>query len=401
MTGKARACSVLLALLVTACSQKGAPPPAQQQADEQGPRLTLVETEYAEVPGWNGEDFADVLPAFLRSCGQIAKRDSTSAFGVDDRMGTVGDWKTICEDAAKIRPGNKIEAKYFFESRFVPYIARNNGDTTGLFTGYYEPELQGRWRPAGAFQVPIYSRPKDIVSVDLGDFRRELDGTHLAGRLEGEKLVPYYSRAEINAGALKGQELEIMWVSDPVEAFFLHIQGSGRVRFADGSYVRIGYAGRNGHRYTSIGRELVAMGAMRLNDVTAPAIRQWLNTYPARGAELMNRNESYVFFRVIEGEGPIGAQNIPLTPGRSLAVDRTFITLGTPIWLDTTDPTVKEGLIQRMVIAQDTGSAIKGPVRGDVFWGFGEMAALRAGLMKQSGNYYLLLPRASMRPVVN
>ncbi len=398
MTGKAPLLSVLLALLVAACGQVGVPATDGEPSDQQ-PHLTLLETEFADVPGWNGENFADVLPAFLRSCQQIIKRDGNAPFGIDDRMGTIGDWQAICADAAKIRAGNKIEAKYFFESRFVPYLARNGGDSTGLFTGYYEPELEGRWSAEGPFQVPIYSRPKDIVSIDLGDFRRELEGTQLAGRVDGEKMVPYFSRAEINAGALKGRELEIMWVADPVEAFFLHIQGSGRVRFADGSYVRIGYAGRNGHRYTSIGRELVAMGAMRLEDVTAPAIRRWLNTYPVRGAELMNRNESYVFFRVIEGEGPIGAQNIPLTPARSLAVDRTFITLGTPIWLDTTDPTAKDALIQRMMIAQDTGSAIKGPVRGDVFWGFGEMAALRAGLMKQSGNYYLLLPRASKRPV--
>ncbi|MEX2311647.1 MAG: MltA domain-containing protein, partial [Rhodospirillales bacterium] len=225
----------------------------------------------------------------------------------------------------------------------------------------------------------------------------ELAGTQLAGRIVDNKLVPYYSRAEIGSGALRGLGLEVLWVADPVEAFFLHIQGSGRVRLADGSHVRVGYAGRNGRKYTSIGRELVAMGVMPLKDVTAPAIQDWLRANPAAGSALMNKNESFVFFRVIEGEGPIGAEGVALTPGRSLAVDRAFLPYGIPIWLDTTDP-VDDSPLRRILIAQDTGSAIKGVVRGDVFWGFGEMAARRAGLMKQRGRYYLLLPKSAEHP---
>jgi len=250
-------------------------------------------------------------------------------------------------------------------------IWQNSIDTEGLFTGYYEPEIAGRWTAQAEFQIPVYARPTDLISIDLGRHRSEMAGTQLAGRLVDNKLVPYFSRAEIYAGALRGRELEILWTADPVDFFFVHIQGSGRVRLPDGSHIRIGYAGRNGRRYTSIGRELVGMGEIALKDVTAPAIRDWLRAHPAAGSALMHKNQSYVFFRVIDGDGPIGAQGVVLSPGRSLAVDRAFMPL----------------------------SAIKGPVRGDVFWGFGKTAALRAGLMKQKGRYYLLLPRVAEKKV--
>lgn len=398
MTMKRRFLAPLLTVVLAGCSQIGLLPD-EEKAPEKTPELSLAQTVFTDLPGWNGDVFAEALPAFVRSCDKIEKLPADKPFGVDERMGLASHWQDICKDARIIRPGNRVEAKYFFESRFVPYLAGDNHDRKGLFTGYYEPELQGRWSAEGTYNIPIYARPKDIVSIDLGKFRNELKGTQLAGRVENEELVPYYSRAEIEAGALRGKELEILWVNDPVEAFFLHIQGSGRVKLPDGSYVRIGYAGRNGRRYTSLGRELVAMGEMKLDDVTAPAIRQWLHARPAYAQQLMNKNESYVFFRVIEGDGPIGAQGVALTPGRSLAVDRAFVPMGVPMWLDTTDPTADDAPLQRLVIAQDTGSAIKGPVRGDVFWGFGPDAALRAGLMKQPGAYYLLLPRAVARPV--
>lgn len=380
--------------LVAACQplQDVLKPPTAEGA-LQDALMTLTELPYEDVPGWNAAEHAEILPVLLRSCERLKGKDANAEIGIDERMGTVGQWRTLCDDAAKIRPGNKIEAKYFFETRFQPYLVGNRADKTGLFTGYYEPELRGRWSPELEFRVPIYSRPKDIVSVDAGKFDPKFQGEHLAGRIEGNELIPYYTRAEINAGALSGRELEILWVDDPVDAFFMHIQGSGRVVLKDGAHVRLGYAGRNGHRYTSIGRELVAMGQMRLDDVTAPAIRDWLKAHPVAGQDLMNRNKSFVFFRVIEGEGPIGAQGVPLTPGRSLAVDNAFIPYGVPIWLDTTDPLADGQPLRRLMVAQDTGSAIRGPVRGDVFWGFGDEAALRAGLMKQDGRYYLLLPR--------
>ena len=386
-------------LLLPACADLPLPLPQEAQPDTGTPALTLTKTDYEELDGWDGENFAAALPALIRSCDVLEKRAPETPMGVDERMGRIADWVSICKDARIIRPGNQIEAKYFFESRFVAYIAGDRNEPGGLFTGYYEPELLGRWAPEAEYRIPVYSRPTDLVSIDLGAHRAEMAGTQLAGRVVDNKLIPYFSRAEINGGALRGRALEVLWVADPIDAFFLHIQGSGRVRLPDGSHVRIGYAGRNGRRYTSIGRELVAMGAMPLSDVTAPAIRQWLRAHPAAAVELMNRNESYVFFRVVEGEGPLGAQGVPLTPGRSLAIDRAFLPLGVPVWLDTTDPVVEDAPLRRLLVTQDTGSAIKGPVRGDVFWGFGEEAATRAGLMKQKGRYYILLPKSAERIV--
>lgn len=393
-----KSASLALLLVLGGCAGLDLPTIKPAETPTGTPSLYLRQVEFADLEGWGGENFAEALPALIRSCDVLEKKDPEAPMGTKDNMGKVSDWLDICKDARIIRPGNQIEAKYFFESRFTAYQVTSDHEPKGLFTGYYEPELLGRWAPEAEFQIPVYSRPTDLISINLGEFRDELAGTQLAGRIVDNKLVPYYSRAEINNGALRGRGLEVLWLADPVDTFFLHIQGSGRVLLPDGSHVRIGYAGRNGRRYTSIGRELVAMGAMPLRDVTAPAIRDWLDAYPAAGVELMNRNESYVFFRVVEGEGPLGAQGIPLTPGRSMAVDPAFIPYGVPLWLDTTDPLVKGAPLRRLLVAQDTGSAIKGPVRGDVFWGFGDEAARRAGLMKQEGTYYVLLPKSATPP---
>lgn len=365
--------------------------PPEPPASEAG--LMLQQMKFEDVPGWAGADHSLILPAFLRSCDRLKNKALDADMGKDVRMGKVSDWVDICGDARKIRPGNKVEVNFFFQSRFLPYRASNNQNTQGLFTGYYEPELEGRWGAEGAFDIPIYSRPNDVIVAKLGEHREELLGTQLAGRVVENKFVPYHNRAAINNGALKGRGLEILWVNDPVALFFLHVQGSGRIRMSDGATVRIGYAGRNGRPYTSIGKELANRGIIPLKDITAPAIMDWLRANPGTGKNIMNKNESFVFFRVIDGEGPIGAQGVPLTPGRSLAVDRRFIPYGIPIWLNTTDPLDIKIPLRRLMVSQDTGSAIKGPVRGDVFWGFGAEAAQRAGLMKSRGEYYLILPR--------
>lgn len=364
-------------------------PPEVPASDSE---LMLKQMKFVDVPGWTAADHSLILPAFLKSCEALSKKPLDADMGPDQRMGKISDWVDICADAKKIRPGNKVEVNFFFQSRFVPYLASNNQNTTGLFTGYYEPELEGRWGPEGKFTTPIYSRPNDLISANLGDYRDEFKGKQIAGRVQGNRLIPYNTRAEINNGAIKGRGLEILWVNDPVTLFFLHVQGSGRVRMADGSTVRVGYAGRNGRPYTSIGKELVKTGVMPLKDVTAPAIMDWLRANPEDGRRLMNKNESFVFFRVVDGDGPLGAQGVPLTPGRSMAVDRKFIPYGVPIWLNTTDPLDEKLPLRRLMVAQDTGSAIKGPVRGDVFWGFGAEAAERAGVMKSRGQYYLILP---------
>ena len=236
-----------------------------------------------------------------------------------------------------------------------------------------------------------------IVAAE-GNLSVRLGGFSFAGRFAGGRFVPYFDRAEIETGAFRGRQLEILWVDNAIDAFFMHIQGSGRVVLPDGSHVRLGYDGRNGRRYTAVGRELVASGIMRLKDVTMPAIRHWMAINPVAAQALMRKNRSYIFFKVLKSAGPIGAQGVVLTAGRSLAVDNAHLPYGIPLWLVTTDPGTKPAKpLRRVVIAQDTGSAIKGPVRGDLFWGHGLAAGNKAGIMKHQGNYYLLLPR-ELRP---
>ena len=387
--------AVGLVFLLAACALKTAPidePPAQATIAPDI-RLRLAATTFKKIPGWISDNHAEALTVFLKSCEKLRALPPTRKMGPKVAPIVAGQWLKVCTTAARVRSGSKIEAQYFFESHFTPYRASNYSNPVGLFTGYYEPELRGAWRSNATYRFPIYGRPKDLVSIDLGVFRDEWKGRHLAGRISRNKLTPYPTRAEIDGGALKGKQLELMWVDSALEAFFLHIQGSGRVVFSDGSVVQIGYAGRNGRRYTPIGRELVAMNVLKPDQVSLQTIQAWLAAKPLAGRDLMEKNQAYIFFRIVEGDGPIGAQGVPLTPGRSLAVDRKHIPLGIPIWLVTTEPGKAKKPLRRLVIAQDTGSAIKGPVRGDLFVGYGSQAGAVAGRMKQRGGYYLLLPK--------
>ncbi len=391
-----------MALLgLAGCSQlaDALPPLTLPQPNQPEPVLNIFPTAYKELPGWLADDHSKVLPAFIRSCEKIEKLPAERLMGSYVEMGKVSDWLPLCQAARVIRPGNKIEAQYFFESRFLPYTVRNNLETSGLFTGYYEPDLRGAFGPDSRYRYPIYARPKDLIGADLGAFDDKYIGQTIAGRLKDGRFVPYYSRAEIEDGVLAGRQLETVWVDNAIDAFILHVQGSGRIILPDGSHVRLGYDGRNGHRYTSIGRELVAAGVMRLDDVTMPTIRAWMEAHPVAALALMRKNKSFIFFKVAkENAGPIGAQGVVLTPGRSLAVDRAFWSLGLPVWLDSTYPgNVPKQKLRRLLVTQDTGSAIKGPVRGDVFWGHGAEAALNAGLMKEQGEIYMLLPQSAAR----
>jgi membrane-bound lytic murein transglycosylase A len=293
-------------------------------------------------------------------------------------------------------PPGDAAARTFFENWFAPYAVSDSGTMDGLFTGYYEASLDGARTPSARYATPLHLRPGDLVTVDLGAFRDDLKGERIAGQVVGGKLTPYHDRAAISAGALDGKDLEVVWVDDPVDAFFLHIQGSGRVALDDGSEIRVGYAAQNGHAYTAVGRVLIAEGEVSREAMSMQVIRSWLAANPDRAQALMNQNRSYVFFASLDGDGPLGAQGVALTPGRSLAVDRRFLPLSVPLWLDITAPAENapgERTLRRLVIAQDTGGAIRGPVRGDLFWGHGEAAANIAGRMKGHGRYYLLLPR--------
>jgi membrane-bound lytic murein transglycosylase A len=337
------------------------------------PRLRLTSVGFDELPGWAADDFARALPAFLKSCARFSKDPEDAAFGpinsgVD--YGRVKDWLAVCSEAALVPENNAAAARRFFESALAPMTVTDYGDADGLFTGYFEIELNGSRHRHGRYQTPIYRRPPDLGS--------------------GSR----YSRAEIEDGALGGRGLELFWVDDPADAFFLQIQGSGRVRLEDGKVVRVGYDGQNGLPYVPVGRLLIERGAIPRDKLTMTSIRTWMRAHPAAGAALRREDPSYVFFRVVTGDGPIGAGRVVLTPERSLAVDQTYIPLGVPVWLAADERFIPSMEVRRLVVAQDTGGAIKRPVRGDLFWGAGIAAGDRAGEMNARGRYYLLLPRA-------
>ncbi len=299
---------------------------------------------------------------------------------------TAGDFAPACAAATTLPPEPEA-ARAFFESHFTAHAVGED-----VLTGYYEPELHGSTRRHGPFQTPLHAKPPELVQVDLGQFAQDLRGRRTAGVVQDGRLQPFANRAAIIGGALDGRGLELAWVDDPADAFFLQIQGSGRVRLAEGGVLRLGYAAQNGHPYYAIGRALVENGTLTRETVSMQAIRDWLAAASAEdAAALMNRNPSYVFFRPLTDlppeAGPLGALGAPLTPGRSLAVDRTQTPLGAPVWL------AAEGPLRRLVVAQDTGGAIRGAARGDLFTGWGDRAGAEAGGMRDRARLFVLVPR--------
>ncbi|MDR3322622.1 MAG: MltA domain-containing protein, partial [Zoogloeaceae bacterium] len=302
---------------------------------------------------------------------------------------------------------NQQSVRHFFEQHFVPHaIVEGENRREGRVTGYYEPLITGSRTKDARNATPVLGVPPDMLTIDLGDVYPDLKHRRLRGRLVGNKIVPYWSRAEIDAQLEATPERQwpgqpLLWVQDPVEFFFLQIQGSGRVQLPDGSRVRIGYADQNGHPYQSIGRLLVERGALKLEEASMQGIQAWARAHPGELRALLNQNPSYVFFRELSQTaaepGPIGALGVPLTPERSIAIDPRHIPLGAPVWLATTHPNSRRSL-NRLVMAQDTGGAIKGGVRADFFWGFGKQAGESAGRMKQSGRLWVLLPKESAAP---
>ncbi|MEH6545797.1 MAG: MltA domain-containing protein, partial [Sneathiella sp.] len=286
----------------------------------------------------------------------------------------------------------------FVEDNFTPFQVLNNGTETGLFTGYYEASLKGSRTQQDLYTTPLYLRPPELVMVDLGRFRDDLKGQRIAGQVKGGDLMPFAHRTEIDKGALENRELELVWVDSEIDAFFLQIQGSGIVQLDDGTELRVGYAGQNGHPYFAIGKALIEREYIPREKMSMQAIRSWLEDNPHEATEIMQMNASYVFFRELNTGGPIGAQGVELTPERSLAVDRKWFPLGVPVFLETEVSTTDEADLPRsfrkLMMAQDTGGAIRGPVRGDVFWGYGDHAYEMSGGMKSDGKLWIFLPNA-------
>ncbi len=341
--------------------------------------------DWDELPGWKEDDLAGAWPALLAQCRRLAGK---------------GDgWDGACAAAMELQEPGTAEVRAFFEARFRPHeVIGTDGTPEGLITGYYQPTLFGSLTPDERFAYPLYGPPESLLRVELASLFPELEGKRVRGRLVGNRVVPFYDRAEIDGDGQPLRGNEILWVDDPYDAFFLQVQGSGRVELPDGSSVGVGYADQNGHAYVSIGKRLIEWGELTPEEVSLFTIRRWLAENPERAKALLNENPSYVFFteRDLDEPGPRGSLNIPLTAERSAAVDRKRIPLGTPVWLDTTLPAGdgdEPAPYRRLLFAQDTGGAIKGPVRADVYFGEGERAERLAGNMKQPGRLFALLPK--------
>lgn len=382
---------VLAALVLAGCE----PEPEKKPVEPSPPkaaRAVLSAVSFEELPGWQADRQDEALPALARSCARIAAMPADRAIGPAMPGALAGDLAPSCVALADLPTGDPVAARRFFETWFRPFRVANNDDPDGLFTGYFEIELNGSLTRSKTYDQPVYRKPDDLVTVDLGDFDPSLAGRAVVGRVDGDRLKPYFPRGDIQDGALVGRGLELVWLDDPLDAFMLHVQGSGRVVLDDGRSTRIGYAGNNGYPYKSIGRELIERGELQPGKASWQDIRSWMEADPQKAIELLAVNRRYIFFREIVGDGPLGAQGVALTPRRSLAVDPQYIPLGLPLWLDTVWPGGEDRPLQRLMVAQDTGSAIKGPVRGDFYWGTGDDALALAGRMKHLGQYYLLLP---------
>ncbi|MGE4351324.1 MAG: murein transglycosylase A [Bdellovibrionales bacterium] len=375
---KTRLACLCVLFLLTACA--GREKPGEEEID-------LRPVSFSDLSGWESDTQSDILPAFLKSCDVFDKKDSENELGIP-QAGRAGDWQTICQKVEETPLQTDAQVRRFFENNFVPYRVRNV--KRGLFTGYYEASLKGSRHRHGAFQTPLWQRPSDMLTLRLEAFNPEWKGRKLTGKIAGSEFVPYDSRAQIARGSLVGRATPLLWVDDPIGAFFLEIQGSGRVEMEDGSVVRVGYEAQNGQGYTAVGRVLADRGEIK-RPVTMQKIRAWMETHPGQAQSVMDTNPSVIFFKENNGVGSIGAQGVALTPYRSLAVDRRYVPLGVPLWLQTKEQ-------RRLVMAQDTGGAIKGPVRGDLFCGAGKEAEAMAGHMQEEGTYYLLLPKERENP---
>ncbi len=356
--------------------------------------VTFQPVAFADLPGWAEDDHLAALHTMRRSCGPVIDNAG------DARVPVAPELLTVCAEARALPESTltAARARAFFETWFQPHKVVHS-DPTGLLTGYYEPVVDGSRTRTDTFHVPVLRRPPDLVNLVAESQRAAMAHALTHARQTANGQEPYATRAEIEGGALDDQGLELLYLADPVVSFFMHIQGSGRIRFADGSMVRVTYHGKNGHPYTSVGRYLIDAGLFPADQMSLEALKVWLRADPATGAAAMHQNKSYVFFRELTGEeasGPLGVLEIPLSEGRSLAVDTRYHATGTPVYVTAPELThaTGPGGFHRLMIAQDVGSAIRGPERGDIYFGSGDDAGKLAGVTKHRGNFFALLPRA-------
>lgn len=382
----ARFKALLLLVILAGCAAPPKPPVSPPAPAVPFPAEPFAVSKWEMLPDWQTTDLQPAWAAFLQSCRVLKGKPG---------------WQAACARTGEMAHPDNGALRVFFEEGFTPYQVFNpDGTSQGLITGYYEPRLSGSRVKTEHFRYPLYAVPDDLLTIDLGDAYPQLKDLRLRGRLQGKRVVPYYNRAEIESGKAALQGRELFWTNNAVELFFLQIQGSGRIELPDGSLVKVGYAEQNGHPYISIGRKLVETGELKIEEASMQGIKDWASRYPEKLPALLAQNPSYVFFRELPNglSAPLGALGVPLTETYSIAVDPRTIPLGAPVFLATTYPNTAEPL-NRLVLAQDTGGAIKGAVRADFFWGFGEQAGAQAGRMKQVGQMWVLFPKG-MEPAL-
>jgi len=360
----------------------------------------FVPVGWAALPSWTSDDLSNLWPVLINNCKGLMRPTGGSL--VQQARATPRAWQPVCQAASQVQPTSGPEIRAFIEQHLQPWrlLDEQGRPARNTVTGYYEPLVHGSRQRTGEYQWPLYEPPKDLLTIDLGSVYPELAGKRVRGKLDGKRVVPYDTRAEI-AAAPGRQPPAIVWVNDPVEAFFLQIQGSGRVQLPDGKVIRLAYADHNGRPYASIGRWLADQGELPLAQASMQNIKAWAKRNPQRVQEMLNANPAMVFFReerVADPQlGPKGAYGIPLAGERAIAVDTRYVPLGAPVFLATTMPASQQPL-RRLVFAQDTGAAIKGAARADFYWGFGDDAGAKAGRMKQPGEMWVLWPKQAGAP---
>lgn len=351
--------------------------------------ISLQTAEFSELKGFADDRLSEAAPAFAKSCGIILKNPkflNQSAVKID-----VASYQAVCRDFLKQKPQTDEEMRQFVQTNFKPYRVLYNLNPEGRFTSYYEAEIKASKHKHGKYGYPVYGRPQDLIEVNLRDFDKSLPDRRLVMRVENQKGKPYYTRAQIEQTAMNAPV--ILWADDPVDIFLMQIQGSAVAALDDGSFVRVSYADNNGHTFVGIGSVLLKKGLLKPGQASMDKIRDWLKANPQQAKINMAENPRFIFHRLSDADGPVGAMGATLTAGRSMAVDPAYMPLGSLLWLETSAP---DGTpLHKMMAAQDIGGAIKGAIRGDYFWGHGEEALLSAGKMNSAGQYYILIPKSA------
>ena len=368
-----------LILLIAGCVAE------KKSADESG--IYLKQASFSQLQGFEHDNISEAAQAFELSCESVQKNPKILEKG-EIKINSQA-YLNVCEKFKRLKVKNDDVLRAFFKTNFTPYLVTHNGSPVGKFTSYYEAELKASKTKHGKYQYPIYGKPNDLIEINLKDFDEDLPNKRILGRVQNNKLIPYFTREQIEKSGIDAPV--ILWGDDKVDIFLMQIQGSAVALLDDGSNVRVSYADNNGHRFVGIGGLLLKKGILKQGEASMDKIRDWLKDNPEIADVNMNENPRFIFHKISDAKGPIGALGVPLTAGRSLAVDTAFIPLGALLWLETSEPSGKP--LNKLVVAQDIGAAIKGAVRGDYFWGHGEEALLQAGKMNAQGQYYILMPK--------